>query len=479
MRKIFKRFASLLTIFILTIMSIVPVHASENTSVVNVTDDLAIQMAERFAKGIGENSNIVANNPRKFYDTTGQAIGYIVNYNLENKPYGYVVFDTTCESLISEYSFGNNSANPYEVIYQSEANVFSEKANTSEIYKIAPFEYGIVDNLGKIRTNYGETLEKTVLSLNESRGKDPATWDEVLLDIDEVYENYTLVSTNHLQEFISFNEPYIESVTGHYACAVSALLACGAYYNAVDYTDIAGDYMDIWDSTGTTVSSESGGITYGSTTIGNIGPGFVDFCAGKNVSVTQNTDYSPNYNFFTNCIDRGDIAVVHCGIISSDTELIAQNMKSRTYTKEEIDIIYRSALLHDIGKIAVPDAVLNKPSRLTDGEYELMKKHTIWGKEILAGLEFLPQADMGAAYHHERFDGKGYPYGLKGDKIPDIVRIISAADSLDAMSSNRCYRRHCDKDYIISEFEKGAGTQFDADVAQVVVELIKEGRIIL
>lgn len=123
--------------------------------------------------------------------------------------------------------------------------------------------------------------------------------------------------------------------------------------------------------------------------------------------------------------------------------------------------------------------MLNKPSRLTDGEYELMKKHTIWGKEILAGLEFLPQADMGAAYHHERFDGKGYPYGIKGDKIPDIVRIISAADSLDAMSSNRCYRRHCDKDYIISEFEKGAGTQFDADVAQVVVELIKEGRIIL
>ena len=123
-----------------------------------------------------------------------------------------------------------------------------------------------------------------------------------------------------------------ESVTGHYACAVSALLACGAYYNAVDYTDIAGDYMDIWDSTGTTVSSESGGITYGSTTIGNIGPGFVDFCAGKNVSVTQNTDYSPNYNFFTNCIDRGDIAVVHCGIISSDTgERAGHSMAAEGY----------------------------------------------------------------------------------------------------------------------------------------------------
>ena len=123
--------------------------------------------------------------------------------------------------------------------------------------------------------------------------------------------------------------------------------------------------------------------------------------------------------------------------------------------EESLYQLTTAAILHDIGKIAVPDAVLNKPSRLTDGEYELMKKHTIWGKEILAGLEFLPQADMGAAYHHERFDGKGYPYGIKGDKIPDIVRIISAADSLDAMSSNRCYRRHCDKDYIISEFEKG------------------------
>ena len=80
-----------------------------------------------------------------------------------------------------------------------------------------------------------------------------------------------------------------------------------------------------------------------------------------------------------------------------ESELIAQNMKSRTYTEEGIDIIDRSALLHNIGKVAVPDAVLNKPSRLTDGEYERMKKHTIWGKEILAGLEFLPQADMGAA----------------------------------------------------------------------------------
>ena len=136
-------------------------------------------------------------------------------------------------------------------------------------------------------------------------------------------------------------------------------------------------------------------------------------------------------------------------------------------------------LLHDIGKIAIPDAVLNKPARLTDEEFEIMKKHTIWGREILSELKFLPQADLGASYHHEHYDGTGYPFGLKGEELPLITRIISAADALDAMNSNRCYRKHCDKDYIIGEFEKGAGTQFDPQVAKTVVQLIREEKIVV
>ena len=80
-------------------------------------------------------------------------------------------------------------------------------------------------------------------------------------------------------------------------------------------------------------------------------------------------------------------------------------------------------------------------------------------------------------WHHERYDGSGYPYGMHGEELPEMVRIISAADALDAMNSNRCYRKHCDRDYIIGEFRKGAGKQFDAGVAQAVVALIEEGRI--
>ena len=148
------------------------------------------------------------------------------------------------------------------------------------------------------------------------------------------------------------------------------------------------------------------------------------------------------------------------------------------FSDKDYKIIYRSALLHDIGKIAVPDMILNKPGRLTDEEYDIMRKHTVWGGEILKDLEFLPDADKGAIYHHERIDGKGYPYGIKADELPELVRIISAADSLDAMSSNRCYRKQCDKQYIIDEFKKGAGRQFDNEVAHIVISLIEKGELL-
>lgn len=139
--------------------------------------------------------------------------------------------------------------------------------------------------------------------------------------------------------------------------------------------------------------------------------------------------------------------------------------------------LYRSALLHDIGKIAVPDAILNKSSRLTDAEINVMRQHTLWGKKILAGLEFLPQADLGASYHHERYDGTGYPAGLMGEDLPRMVWVIAAADALDAMSSNRCYRKRCGLDYILSEFERGRGTQFSPEVADAVIDLLKTGGI--
>lgn len=140
-------------------------------------------------------------------------------------------------------------------------------------------------------------------------------------------------------------------------------------------------------------------------------------------------------------------------------------------------VIYNAAMLHDIGKVAVPDSILNNNGQLSNKEYEIMKKHTIWGSDILKELTFSPKIYYGARYHHERYDGQGYPEGIKGDEIPVEARIISVADTLDAMNSERIYRKPCSKNYIISVFENDNGAQFEPKLAKAVCDLIREGKI--
>lgn len=135
------------------------------------------------------------------------------------------------------------------------------------------------------------------------------------------------------------------------------------------------------------------------------------------------------------------------------------------------------ALLHDIGKIGVPDSVLKKPGRLTDEEFSLMRQHAAIGSEILKDIDMVTGISIGAKFHHERYDGKGYPDGLKGEEIPFIARIIAVADSYDAMTSNRVYRHHLTYEQVLSELEKGEGTQFDPVIAKAMEELMKEGAV--
>ena len=136
-----------------------------------------------------------------------------------------------------------------------------------------------------------------------------------------------------------------------------------------------------------------------------------------------------------------------------------------------------AANMHDIGKIAIPDSILNKDSRLTDEEYAIMKSHTMHGAEILSDFTLLDHVIEGAEYHHERYDGKGYPKGLKGEEIPLYARIIGVADAFDAMTANRVYRKQMDFGYVLNELEKGRGTQFDPQFVDVLLKLIREGTI--
>ena len=143
-------------------------------------------------------------------------------------------------------------------------------------------------------------------------------------------------------------------------------------------------------------------------------------------------------------------------------------------SQKEQDDIYYLGLLHDIGKIGIPDGIINKTTRLTDKEYEIIKTHSVIGAEILENISELPELVLGARWHHERYDGSGYPDGLKGTEIPEMSRIIGVADAYDAMTSNRSYRDVLPQQVVRGEIEKGKGNQFDPLFADKMLELIDE-----
>ena len=145
------------------------------------------------------------------------------------------------------------------------------------------------------------------------------------------------------------------------------------------------------------------------------------------------------------------------------------------FSSHDLESLRRTALMHDIGKIGIPDAILNKPARLTDEEYAIMKSHTIQGAKILSDFTLLDHVIEGAEFHHERYDGRGYPKGLQGEEIPLYARIIGVADAFDAMTANRVYRKQMDFGYVLGELEKGRGSQFDPAFVDILLKLIRDG----
>jgi len=164
----------------------------------------------------------------------------------------------------------------------------------------------------------------------------------------------------------------------------------------------------------------------------------------------------------------------HSFRVSEYSVLIAQKLG---FSEEACENLRKTALLHDIGKIGIPDRVLNKPDRLTEEEYEIMKSHVVSGGEILKDFTLVENVCDGAMYHHERYDGKGYVHGLKGEDIPLNARIIGIADAFDAMTANRVYRKKLSFDKVIEEIKKGRGSQFDPKLVDILLDLIENGDI--
>ncbi|MBR2662787.1 MAG: HD-GYP domain-containing protein, partial [Clostridia bacterium] len=140
--------------------------------------------------------------------------------------------------------------------------------------------------------------------------------------------------------------------------------------------------------------------------------------------------------------------------------------------EEECRRVYYAGLLHDVGKLGISDGIINKKSVLTPEEYEVIKEHPVLGDQILSSITDYPYIRIGAHYHHERYDGLGYPEGLKGKEIPEIARIISVADTYDTLSSDRSYRLAIPQQLIREEIIAGAGTQFDPEIAMIMRNMI-------
>ncbi|MBE5943747.1 MAG: response regulator [Lachnospiraceae bacterium] len=145
-------------------------------------------------------------------------------------------------------------------------------------------------------------------------------------------------------------------------------------------------------------------------------------------------------------------------------------------TEKEQETIYYAGLLHDVGKIRIPVDVINKPGKLTDEEYEQIKIHPVTSYHILKDIFDDVKVKNGAKFHHERYDGTGYPNGLKGENIPEIARIIGVADAYDAMASNRSYRKALPQNVIRNEIEKGKSVQFDPEIADIMLKMIDEDK---
>ena len=240
--------------------------------------------------------------------------------------------------------------------------------------------------------------------------------------------------------------------------------------------------MDQWYTLITVTNKELFEQTYSQLAV-SIMVSFITFCL---ISIFYYIGYR-NEQIYGKKVDEMNLQVVsalasaidakdtytngHSSRVAEYSRMIAERAG---YSKAKQDEIYMMGLLHDVGKIGVPDEVINKPAKLTDEEFELIKEHPVIGAGILERIKERPTLAIGARSHHERYDGKGYPDGLSATDIPEEARIIAVADAYDAMTSRRSYRDVMPQAKVRDEIQKGSGTQFDPRFAEIMLKMMDE-----
>ncbi|MCR5582839.1 MAG: hypothetical protein K6F70_04415 [Eggerthellaceae bacterium] len=294
--------------------------SSNDSDVVILDESASCSIAESFIEGLYPDIDVEPSRALPFCDSSGTEIGYIVNFSYENRPYGYVILDTSVDSLIAEYSIGDSAISPADVALES-ASDLSVEDDDPAVIKLSPIEYGVIDaDDESVVTNEGDEGSLDGVTDDEAssvRAKDPAKWDDAFIPITTLYRNYTITSSGNLDEFYSINEKEIEKRTNHYACLVSAYYAIAGYYGVLNVWSDFQEYDAIWNYTGTKVyKRDIDGVLYGSTDIESGADGFVKYLKSKGVTVSRTTTSGkPSFNKFKSSVNSGNPSIVHAWLI--------------------------------------------------------------------------------------------------------------------------------------------------------------------
>lgn len=261
-----------------------------------LTSDNALEMAFNFAQSCDTNGQgLVPANPVRLATAGGDHVGYVVDYNLDGAPNGYIVIDASCPNGIAEFSFEQGSISPYAAALMSNESLASaQHLSEDEQYavKIDGLLYGAADRSGgPVLLNDG-TIADIPMALSSVTGNG---WIDATINTSDLYANYAMTAFKFFPSFIGSSQNRITYLTGRYACQVSALCACAGLYGMFDIWDCADEYIEMWDRTGTTVLEVKHGITFGTTNIGKGAVGFCDFCSARGKSISNRVNRSPTF----------------------------------------------------------------------------------------------------------------------------------------------------------------------------------------
>lgn len=324
--------------FVFCIVTLLPgiAFANDNTTeATEFTPELAVQSAQSFADSAYSEEELIAFNPMIFFDEEGKAIGYIVEFKHDDSPFGYIIFDNTDPSLISEFVIEEGVTNPF--INEENPNTIAARTYTSPdqaIVKTGPYCYTSVDlKTRNSISNYGEinSLDDSVINTLEknpsTRSVDPSTWDDIFVNV--VPGQYNIASTKWITPFIGYSQKDIKDATGgYYACAIVALIDCAKYYDPnFSSQSLKTTYDALFNATDSWYEGYQG-YTYTTT----IAPGFKEYMQSRGVSIKATAKDNPTWNDYYSSVNSWNMSTFDCGIKEYNGERSGHTMSVQGYT---------------------------------------------------------------------------------------------------------------------------------------------------